>query len=148
MTTPAQPDPAAQLRAAAQLLRERGAEVPSGRWGNRPWHVEPCANPQTDDCPCIIAQGDRAVAGKPGYPRTVEYIGDGETPEYARWIALMHLGVAEPLAAWLEREAEIWDQCETSKAEWHAKGFKLSWGINTHAEALAVARALLGSSDG
>lgn len=56
------------------------------------------------------------------------------------------LGLA--IAGWLDREAEIWEQCETTKAEVNAKGFKLTWDINTHDQALAVARAILGEVTG
>ncbi|MGV9271497.1 hypothetical protein ACWDRR_43425 [Kitasatospora sp. NPDC003701] len=66
----------------------------------------------------------------------------------AEYIALMHPGVGLALADWLEREAEIWTACETAKAEVAPKGYKLSWGINTHAEALAVARTVLGQDGG
>ncbi|MGW6912522.1 hypothetical protein ACWGB8_01670 [Kitasatospora sp. NPDC054939] len=71
-----------------------------------------------------------------------------ERRDTAAYIALMHPGVGLAVAAWLEREAEIWTACETAKAEVAPAGFKLSWGINTHDQALAVARAVLGQDGG
>lgn len=137
------------MHAAAALVRSRSNSVPPSNWDDLPWHVEPCANPQTGDCPCIVVQGDRTVVGKPGYPHAVEYIGDGETPEYARWIALMHLGIAEPLADWLESAARRQEATEqAAQVNWRGSSdaeARDRWVSKmTEHEALAVARALLG----
>jgi putative intracellular protease/amidase len=120
---PGQPDsPAAELRAAAQLLRERAAATTAGDWRAMPdvliggWAV--AASPTSDEGPYFGT-----------------FIGEGD----ARWIALMHPGVGEPLADWLERQAATWstsvpvhDTCTPATC--------------TATAALAVARALLGTA--
>lgn len=81
MTAPAQPDPAAQLRAAAQLLRDHVAAARENMRANTFWH---CYAPET-------AWRDGLVNGF-----------GGAGAEYA---ALMHPGVGEALAAWLDATA-------------------------------------------
>jgi len=93
-------NPADTLTAAAKLLRSAINSIPPNSWDERPWHVETCMGGRKDDCPCIVAQGTHGRGTPP-----VEYVADAETPEYARYIALMHPGVGLALADWLETAA-------------------------------------------
>jgi hypothetical protein len=121
--------PAETLSTAAKRLRER-ATAPNITPG--PW--------------LCLDGGDRIIR-YPGIDDT-DYVVDEPTSNSANaeWIALMHPGVGLALADWLEREAAIWTELEAVKAELHPKGYKLSWPISTHDEALAVARAVLGGA--
>jgi putative intracellular protease/amidase len=103
--TPQPDSPAAELRAAASLLRERA----------------------------IAAQGEILNAH---YVDEFTHQYPGPVGAYA---ALMHPGVGEPLADWLERQAATWstsvpvhDTCTPATC--------------TATAALAVARALLGTA--
>ncbi|MFE9936356.1 hypothetical protein [Streptomyces hirsutus] len=51
---------------------------------------------------------------------------------------------AHALATWLRAEAAIWDAVETVKAEYGPQGLKVTTPLSTHAQALAVARAING----
>ncbi|MFL5911233.1 MAG: hypothetical protein ACJ768_11755 [Gaiellaceae bacterium] len=106
--------PAAELRAAAKLVGERAAAARQDMTDNPFWH---CYDPAS-------AWRDGLVNGF-----------GGPSSEYA---ALMHPGVGEPLAAWLEavaREMRFTDGTEYQHVEFD------SWK-----GALAVARALLGTA--
>jgi hypothetical protein len=102
--------PAETLRAAAQHVREMAQQATPGPWVANGAGV---GTDYTDNEPDLIV----AV--------------DAFDPNDAAWMALMHPGLAEPLAAWLEMEAHMWDLRGNS-----AEG-------NTF-HALAAARALLG----
>jgi hypothetical protein len=108
--------PSEILTAAANLLRERAAAVPSEHWGARPWHVEKCANEEYDDCPCIVAQGERKPYDEPQIPM-IQYVADAETPEHARYIALMHPGVGLAIAEVLEQAAEALEGADVPEDE-------------------------------
>lgn len=126
---PDTPTPAEQLRAAATRLRERAAAIAAPEPVNsEPWHTDECAEAGYGNCPCIVAQG-RIHRGT-DHEVPARYIADAETPEIAAWIALMHPGVGEPLAAWLEGIAATWDGVSRNHRE----------------AALAVARAVLGGA--
>lgn len=132
MTTPAQSDPASEMRAAAKLLRERAAAISAPEPVNsEPWHADECAEAGYGSCPCIVAQG--RISRGTDHEIPVRYIADAETPEIAAWIVLMHPGVGEALADWLEATA---DYCTAGTTH------------PTHVvRAVAVARALLDGAE-
>jgi hypothetical protein len=137
MTTPL--TPADELRSAARLLRERAAAATAGPWTYDPtkaWHLPGLHF--DEEFIGSRSSGQRTVCVAATGPAS-----DPQSMADAAWIATMHPLVGEVLATWLEREAEIWDALETAKVELAPTGFKLSWGISTHTEALAVARTLL-----
>lgn len=125
--------PADQLTAAAKLLRERATAdyVTSG-----PWIVHEANG-------FLRVDNDRDTTRKAWTVKTGADLAE-ENRDTAEYIALMHPGVGLALADWLDREAAIWNDLETTKAELGPKGLKLTWGLSTHAEALAVARQILG----
>lgn len=117
MTTPAQPDPAAQLRAAAQLLRERAADA--RRTTPEPWTI---SHGPTDGGGVLYADNGWIVAD-----RSCDEPEDSVDLPY---IALMHPGIGELLADCLDTAADYYRPGATHQ---------------THvARAVAVARALLG----
>jgi hypothetical protein len=134
--------PADQLTAAAKLLRERATAATPGPWV--PSIVRSPRSTVTSGIyshahPAGSAASEIAASGRKG-----RECGGVTNPDNATYIALMHPGVGLALADWLDREAAIWNDLETTKAELHPKGFKLTWGMSTHAEALAMARQILG----
>lgn len=119
MTTPAQPDPAAEMRAAVALLREHAAVATPG-----PWTVNDPAYATEIHGPSRVA----VVAGGRWGGEAPVFECDGD----AAWIALMHPGVGTLLAEWLETTADYYRPGVTHP---------------THVvRALAVARALLGGA--
>lgn len=127
--TPATAHPADLLRAAAKLLREEAARA--HRASPSPWAV-------TDEHVVCCADG-MIVADRSDTDHPAER---GDLP----YIALVHPGVGLALAAWLEREAEIWQVIDDAAAHPEETGLKVTVGASTHAEALAVARQLLGTT--
>ncbi|MEU2996853.1 hypothetical protein ABZ684_04650 [Streptomyces sp. NPDC006995] len=132
---PTTPDrPADQLRAAAEKLRALLADLDDCRG---PWYVvnrEQRPYPQRIDnigVPYVVA----STTTDPNHP-----------PTLADYICTMHPGVGLALAAWLEREAEIWQAIDDASAAQEETGVKVTVGLSTHAEALAVARQLLGTT--
>lgn len=115
--------PAEELRAAAEKLRTLTKAVDAPDLPDQSWHVEACANKETGDCPCIVAQGTCDLEYG---PVAALYIADAETPELAAYIAAMGPPVALALADWLDSAAVDAEQ------------------IGPDHRALAVARALLG----
>ena len=113
------PGPADELRAAAQLLRER-ATAPYVQPG--PWHVHEAYG-------FLRVDNDRDKTSEAWTVKSGADVAE-ENRGTAEWIALMHPGVGEALADWLEATA---DYCTVSVTH------------PTHVvRALAVARALLG----
>jgi len=123
---PTAPGPAARLREAATLIRKHAEAATPGPWRQHDTHL-----------------------GQYGYAATV-LSGDGNTTELrawlpsmshepwdetrnvwadATWIALMHPGIGEALATWLDNEAESSLETKTPVA----------------AEALALADQILGT---
>ncbi len=109
--------PADELRAAATLLRERAAKATSGPWADLPYLGGDVYIKEADGSYRFIAQTARHD--------------DAFQPDDACWIATMHPGLAEPLAAWLEVEAEI--------ADGNSDTYPLACP-----ESLGVARVILG----
>jgi hypothetical protein len=127
MTTPAN-----ELRTAAEKLKALTSAVPSDHWPSRPWHVEACSEQAMDECPCIVAQGEAKPFDEAQDP-PIQYVADAETPEHAAYIAAMHPGVGEALAAWLDSWTGI-DLYEAGALPEDAR------------HALAVARAINGGA--
>lgn len=127
MTTPSQ-----ELRTAATKLRALIDAVPSEHWGDRPWHVEECSEQATEECPCIVTQGEYKPFDQPQVP-LIQYVADAETVGHAHYIAAMHPGVGAALADWLEYHAAMSDRLHS-----------LVDGVPDGSEhpALAVARAI------
>lgn len=143
MTTPAQPDPAAELRAAAKLLRERAGTATEPPW--RRWHDQEHV-PGWDGM-CVIGD-DAEPDAEECNPVARFYIEDD-----AAWSLLMHPGVGEPLAEWLDAEAKRWDAAVVAAERvWpsslddadDAQDRRKWLDGRINPAALAVARALLG----
>lgn len=129
------PTPSAELRTAAARLRELVTAIEAPDLPDQSWHTEACANEETGDCPCIVAQGTLSLEHG-SVP--VFYVADAETPECAAYIAAMHPGVGKALADWLDETAT-----EVSAAEGTEYALHPSGGVFTSWEAaLAVARSL------
>lgn len=139
-----------ELRAAANLIRERAQAADGANWPGRPWAIEACAQPQGDGCACIVYQGEYQPLEQPQVP-AIDYICDAETPERATHIAALHPGVALALADWLDETA---DQIEHAHKAWAESDYvtDLYGGADAHTETqfsavLAVARAYLGTDE-
>ncbi|MEU1327212.1 hypothetical protein [Streptomyces microflavus] len=133
-TSPTPADrPAEELRAAAELLREASIDATEGPW--------------TADHPAERwgETKDALLVGKGKTLTTLDSQYNGHLN--ADYIALMHPGVGLALAAWLDREAEIWQVIDDASAHPEETGLKVTVGASTHVEALAVARQLLGTTE-
>jgi hypothetical protein len=123
---PDQPDsPAAELRAAAQLIRETAAAA--AEQSPPPWTAF-IVPPRHTMAYVFDAVRNRIVhgggAGGRGHAPWF-------SPRAAEWIALMHPGVGEPLSDLLESAADDHENCFPS---------------GTASIALMLARALLGTA--
>lgn len=88
-------DLAAVLRQAAALLRELAAKATE--FNPLPWTL--IEHPSGDTALIRSSDGDSLASG--------EFEDGGDfIVETARWVAAMSPAVAEPLAAWLEKEAD------------------------------------------
>jgi hypothetical protein len=111
---------AKEMRAAAHKLRESAENATPGPWGTTPQ--------------------DGVIAwrlGPGGFDDDYEYVIEDrqfEHDEDASWVALVHPGLAQPLAEWLEMEAHM-----VEKRGLSAEG-------NTF-HALKVARAINGTAE-
>jgi len=76
-------DLVAFLKARYDEEEAQALALRSEDWGDRPWTVEDCAE---HDCPCIVYQGEYKPFTEAQVP-LIQYIADGEAPEYAAWIA-------------------------------------------------------------
>lgn len=106
--------PAETLRAAAKLLREIAKNAAPGPWG---------VEYENSKSLSVLSYSGQAF---------VAFIGVEDAPGVrgdAAWISLVHPGLAEPLAAWLDATAEQYSRsgCEPAMAD----------------RALAVARTVL-----
>lgn len=126
MTTP-QLDPATELRAAAQLLRDR-ATAPYVQPG--PWHIHEAYG-------FLRVDNDRDKTREAWTVKSGADLAE-ENRNTAQWIAMMHPGVGEPLAAWLEDMAGFLDTTR------QPDGTQPRLALHNSRHALAVARALLG----
>ena len=131
MTTPAE-----ELRSAATTLRQTAAEATRGPWvfyptitrlddNDQAWTIcRPyCEKEGTEEC--------EPDCGRDVLKTGAEHCEDDHVDQAdAVWMTLMHPGLAEPLAAWLEHVAEVWAFSKRSERE----------------HALAVARALNGGA--
>ena len=119
--------PAAELRAAAEKLRDLAAAVGDPDRPGRPWHTDQCGDKSRGECPCIVAQGHTSTTS--GVSTSLNYIADTEHPDLAAYIAAMDPSVGLALADWLDSAAEDAEQI----------------GADHHA--LAVARRILGTTE-
>jgi hypothetical protein len=87
------PDPAAELRAAASLMRERAGLVPPS-----PWFIHGRQVTTHDGC---------------------NVISDSGRPERTQYIASMHPAVALAVADWLENEADAADLVQRTAIDPH-----------------------------
>ena len=137
--------PATVLRQAAARLRETGAACEPSVISLRgvPWHVEAG---QWGRRPAVL-QGGQYTAD---HAQPVRYVADAETSELAAWIALMHPGLAEPLAAWLEaadlHEPVICEKHEGCKPLGCQRCAEEDWPCADARRAVAVARIILGTT--
>lgn len=130
MTTPAQPDPAAELRAAATLIRERVSAAAPGPWiVDSPAYATGIYGPGRG--PVAVVAGGR-WGGKASV---------FECDADAHWIALMHPGVGTLLADWIGTAAAAYDNGDCSHC--HCPHCRDTDCVCV-APALSVARALLG----
>ena len=127
------------LREAAALLRAGASEATPG-----PWMVTPAGVGLRTDAALVAGTalprlpGDRRHAGDYELHHIVA-LHDANLPEdhgrellaSLRWAATVHPGLAEPLAAWLEREARVVGKRHPSDSN----------------PAMVVARVILGSAD-
>lgn len=133
-TTPASDRPADLLRAAAEKLRAVSSTAADGPWtiANIPPFTDPVLMSRYEETP---ADGEVLIVGNVDV-----------SDEDQAHIALMHPGVGLALADWLEREGLIWQAIDDASAAQEETGVKVTVGLSTHAEALAVARQLLGTT--
>lgn len=116
---------AEELRTAAEKLRDAARRA--DRESPAPWRLD------EDVVRCDDGGIVADASGEPDH--------DGDLP----YIAAMHPGVGAALADWLDAEAAIWDAVQTMTEEYGPKGIKVSFGISTQGQALAVARQILAS---
>lgn len=129
MTTPVD-----ELRAAADKLRSTCNAAAPGPWtiAKVPPYTDPLLMSRLHETP---DDGDVLIVGN----IDVE-------PEDQAVVQLLHPGVGTALVDWLDAEAAIWAAMETVKAEYGPKGLKVTMPLSTHAQALAVARAINGAA--
>lgn len=97
-------NPVTELRKAAAAIRENARGTAGGPWKARPvWspdsHVTSAVYSYA--YPTGTVESEVVASGLKRYPK-----GGLRNPCNARWIAMMHPGLAEPLAAWLEKTAK------------------------------------------
>lgn len=135
------------LRRAASAVREAAsaAELSAHTYWPDLWQVEACVNDRTNDCPCIVSQGE-------DWRGAVQCIADAETPAYANWIAMMSTHLAEPFAAMLEEQAKAIDAThaaaehvwpEPGEENERAKAKFLDEAMTKFANFFALARVIL-----
>ena len=139
--------PAVVLRQAAARVRETGTACEPSVISLRgvPWHTEVYA---VDLSARAVAQSAPSMDERARFGR---YIAEAESPELAAWIALMHTGLAEPLAAWLEETADLHEQNTLPGhaniippgCQWCADE---DWPCADTRRALAVAHIILGTT--
>lgn len=117
--------PVELLRAAAAELRATAAGASEGPW-------------ETGEDGLVWTQ--KPIPGDP--------VSGSTEPEDAAWIALMHPGLAEPLAALLDRQADLIQiQCKDFPPDLRDEIVR-EFAETFHTPSLRVARALLGVPDG
>lgn len=132
--------PEETLRTAAALLRERATGATEGRRlidGSRAtwvmWSSDDLYEPGE---PGFAGQATRAHVQVSQMGGAELVAGDVRNWRDAAWIATVHPGLAEPLAAWLDRQAD-WYETSTASGD---HGGRLSDQMN---QALPVAREIL-----
>lgn len=117
--------PADEISQAAATLRETAVKATEG-----PWEVRP-----GNDVSSNVGREDGLIIDGGAYAdSTVSVVYGAALHADAAWIALMHPGVAEPLAAWLES----WDGFNIPESAPHSDDWehalKVSRAINTNRE--------------
>lgn len=120
---------AEELREAAVRLRGESAEATPGPWHRHDTHLDTGGHTATVMTTRENINDVELVAWLPSWSH--EPWADSPCWSNSRWIALMHPGLAGPLASWLEAEALLWEKRGNS-ADGHTF------------HALAVARVLNG----
>jgi hypothetical protein len=133
------------LAKAAAKLRSVMNQIPPNDWDGAPWQRESCGQLKYKYCPCIVSQGSHPVTDE-DYDNLpdIQYIADAETPELASYIALMHPGVGEALADWLDDVVEQRRRHVENDTATH-----MTWLlVKQTRRAMRVSRQILGESDG
>jgi hypothetical protein len=114
-----------ELFAAAKTLREAAKVATAG-----PWKASPVWSGRSHAKSAVYSHAHRAGSTESEVVASGlrDRAGGIVQPGNAVWIAAVHPGLADPLAAWLEREA-LWTE-------------QVGNGIPRDLEALAVARAI------
>ncbi|MFT9821192.1 hypothetical protein [Lysinibacillus sp. NPDC056185] len=127
------PTPADQLREAASLLRDKAtAAIHEGR---TTWST---GNTLASRSPVVLDDPEQPSVLIETYAARLERVNS--------YLALLGPATGIAVADWLDREAALWNAVETTAAEHGPKGLKVTVGLSTHTEALAVARQILGTT--
>ena len=150
--TDSQTDPTGTLRKAAALLRARGSEATLGPWvasftDRYGWPIDDLDDEDSIGTFTLVAgtalprNDGRGQGHYESHHMLAEHDDDlpidqsRELLASLRWAATVHPGLAEPLAAWLDHQADM------RESRW-SRGDSVETG-----HALAVARVILGSED-
>lgn len=126
--------PAEELRAAAFRLREVAANAADG-----PWTASPVWSSRSHATSAVysLAHDAGTTASEVVASGRADKSGGIVNPFNAVWIATVHPGLAEPLAAWLESLAEKPERLGVHRDE---------TGVSVDRNALAVARQINGGA--
>lgn len=129
-----------RLRQAADTIRKRAAAATPGPWRQHDTHLGQYGYAAT-----VLSGEGNDTDLRAWLPSMSQQPWDEARNVWpdAAWIALMHPGVGEALAAWLDAEAAIYEAVETTAAEMGPQGLKVSVGLSTHDQALALADQIL-----
>lgn len=160
--------PADELREAASRLRGESADTTPGPWRRHDTHLDRGGHTATVLTNRTNINDTELVAWLPS--RSNEPWADHPCWSNSRWIALVHPGLAEPLASWLEETADAIDrvsgydlplccepthtrsgrvhlaECDCRARERGVRPHGLSEPCPCFAHPLAVARAVNGSA--
>jgi hypothetical protein len=122
---------AEEMRAAAFRIREVAAHAAAG-----PWTASPVWSSRSHATSAVysLAHDAGTVASEVVASGRADKSGGIANPFNAVWIAAVYPGFAEPLAAWLEREARHWEAVDVAGA------------TRPDGEGLAVARVINGEA--
>jgi hypothetical protein len=140
---------AEEIREAASRLRGESAETTPGPWRRHDTHLDRGGHTATVLTERRELNDVELVAWLPSWSH--EPWADKPCWANSRWIALVHPGLAEPLAAWLEQAAVWHDQTtvvltDPNHVLHHACGGVAGEDCKCFAHPLAVARALNGAT--
>lgn len=132
---------ASELREAAAKVRRLAKAAPPGPWGiNGPWYWE-VTHYEQDVTSCIVTEpGSEPVAVlAPPHNR------HADAEQAGPWIRMANPLLAEPLASWLEKTAEKFDDEVDGRLHDTCDG-AIGQDCYCFREALAVARVLNGAT--